>query len=251
MSRIPATRIGAIVATASPPESVWRITIVCLVSLLCIASTAAQSIPVIGSLKWYFYGYDAQQEKFPYILSMDHAANAGFVLLGTNTYSRFAPTGHKLSGELIALDASTGQVLKRDSVCSQFMFQGDAYSLRWASINDSGTVVCYSCYADGVHLATWPDLVPIVDTMLRGATMGWISNTGRYMVLFAPVPSQFQYRRWIYDRQTGDTVSAPGGVDVPEGAQFSNDDRRLLMGGWRSRWLISHHREASGDDGSS
>jgi hypothetical protein len=51
------------------------------------------------------------------------------------------------------------------------------------------------------------------------------------MVLFAPGPSQSPYRRWIYDRQTGDTMSAPGGIDVPEGAQFSNDDQRLLMGG--------------------
>jgi hypothetical protein len=240
MSHVPTTRTGVMSAAARPPGSVWRITIVCLVSLLYVASSAAQSIPVIGSLKWYFDGYDAQQEKFPYILSMDHAVNAGFVLLGTNTYSRFAPTGHKLSGELIALDASTGQVIKRDSVCPQFRFQGDAYSLRMASINDSGTVVCYTCYADGVHLATWPDLEPIADTILRGAAHGWMSNTGRYVVLAFGGTLQSWARGVIYDRLTGDTIPAPGYWDGNLGPQFSSDDRSVLLvqGGPSGRWPI-------------
>jgi hypothetical protein len=214
LSRTPAPRIGVIVA---------------IISLLLVSDAHAQTVPFIGSIIWTHNGYDSEAQRSRYIEAIDQAIHAGIYVIGTNTHHNTRPADNRKSGELLTIDERTGTMLRVDSVCPQFRASnGSRFSLRTATIDDSATVICYTCYADGVHLATWPDLVPIIDTMLRGWSRAWLSNTGRYMILEREHPDT-RLSLFAYDRQTGDTVYIDAITEATyNGPEFTADDKYVL-----------------------
>ena len=230
MSRIPTTHIGAIVRGATPPGSFWWFALVAFSGMVLALTTSAQTVPLIGSIIWTHNGYDSAAQRFRTIEAVDQAAHGGVLVIGTNTHYNTRPFGKRKVGELLTLDERTGTMLRADSVCPQYQApNGDAFSLRTVTINDSATVICYTCYADGVHLASWPDLVPIVDTMLRGWNRAWLSNTGRYIILERERPDK-TLDLFAYDRQTGDTAYIDAITEATyNGPDFTADDKYVLL----------------------
>lgn len=211
------------------PFAWWHLAMAVLAVFAMPAQAKAQTIPHIGSLVWKHVGYDSLIHRSENLQSFDHAVHGGFILASSNTHTNFAPVGRYKRGELIAMAAESDRVLRVDSVCPQGKdSQGRQSSVLTASINDSGTVVCYTCATDGVHLATYPGLEPIVDTMLRAFRMAWISNTGRYVVGLVQETFWTDAFTCVYDRLTGDTLNLIAGYGY-WGPQFSSDDRFVTL----------------------
>ena len=229
MSRIPIPRIGAVVRGATPPGSFWRFALVAFSGMVLALTTSAQTVPFIGSIIWTHNGYDSAAQRYRNIEAADQAAHAELFIVGTNTATNNVPYERKRVGEILTINARTGDLEHADTVCPQFSKPGDLVSLRTVTINDSATVICYTCYADGVHLASWPDLVPIVDTMLRGWNRAWLSNTGRYIILERERPDK-TLDLFAYDRQTGDTVYIDAITEATyNGPDFTADDKYVLL----------------------
>lgn len=214
-------------ALARSERSFRSILFVLLASVLACTSSAAQTVPGIGSVVWKYWGADPADSKFRSPLSADHAVHAGIVLVGSE--SRHRAPGYPYLGELIAFNDATGSIVRADSVCPRFRApNGGSLTILNATTTDSGNVVCYTCAADGVHFVMYPDFTPIADTMLRGAVNAWLSNTGRYLILSRPDLNK-EKPFYLYDRQRGDTVWLDGGIVSQLKPYFSADDRYLLL----------------------
>jgi outer membrane protein assembly factor BamB len=201
-----------------------------VLALMTPTVMTAQDVPLLGTVQWYNSGYDSVAKRNNHTQSIDHAVAAGQLIIASD--ANWDGTTSRVTGELMALDVNTGQILRSDSVCPYDVTNGGAgQTILSATINDSGTVVCYMCAADGVHLATYPALEPIADTLVTSSLRAWLSNTGRYMVLVRRVPGDRYAWCFAYDRQTGDTVRMSFGVGVPYsyGPYFSSDDRYVVM----------------------
>lgn len=193
----------------------------------------AQSIPFLGDTVWMFRGIDfVAQRGFDYS-SVSQAAHAGLIIAASNTVG--GPANWKAVGDIVTVDYATGRLLRQDSVCPETIQDNslEKVTIRSASVNDSATVLCYNCWADGLHLVRYPSFEPIEDTMIANSPGGWLSNTGRYMVLSLPVgPGKFS--NFIYDRQTGDTMRVDAWPtasfrSLAYEVDFSSDDRFVTL----------------------
>ena len=205
-----------------------------LAALITPTVMTAQDVPLLGTVQWYNSGYDTVARRHYRTQSIDHAVATGQIIIASET--DWQGTNSRLTGELMAYDENTGTLIRRDSVCPQYYNGSKRLSIVSATINDSGTAVCYMCAADGVHLATYPALEPIADTLVTSSVIAWLSNTGRYMVLQRRIPGSQLEKLFAYDRQTGDTVRMGERVGAPYsyGPYFSADDRYVVMSkGWQ------------------
>ena len=200
-----------------------------VLALITPTVMTAQDVPLLGTVQWYNSGYDTAARRYYFTQSIDHAVAAGQIIIASET--DWQGVNSRLTGELMALDENTGVLLRRDFVCPQYSDGSKRQSILSATINDSGTVVCYTCAADGVHLATYPALEPIADTLVTSSLRAWLSNTGRYMVLRRTGPVGQGARYLAYDRKTGDTVFMGYniGPTYNYGPYFSADDRYVVM----------------------
>jgi hypothetical protein len=225
-----ALNIPAIMTALIVPTMVLALIIpTVLAALMTPTVMTAQDVPLLGTVQWYNQGYDSVTRRYDYTRTIDHAVAAGQLIIATHTERGGGTRG--FSGELMAHDVNTGILIRRDSVCPSLSSGHDGESITSATINDSGTVVCYMCAADGAHLATYPALEPIADTLVTSSLSAWLSNTGRYMVLRRTGPVGQGARYLAYDRKTGDTVFMGYniGPTYSYGPFFSADDRYVVM----------------------
>jgi hypothetical protein len=164
-------------------------------------------------------------------------------------------------GGLLTIDEHTGAVLRLDSICPRVGNQG---SIRSAWLNDSGTVMCYTCMGERPRLVEYPSMREIEDTVLlmKDSLGKWfwtearVSPTGQYLLLYQDDGTRDSgYDLWLYDRTTGERIALnrksvvydDTGEDPAERPQFSGDDRLLVT---RDRsmlgltiWDVAQRRE--------
>jgi hypothetical protein len=234
-----------------------------IILMLLAAATAAQSqsIPVIGGYTWVYDG-SAPDTSFYYGFatwrSLTHVPRLQ-QLIGAVQIAR--NPSREPQGALLTIDEHSGAVLRIDSVCPRTGIG----TIRSAWLNDSGTVMCYTCMDERPRLVEYPSMREIEDTvLLKKDSLGkwfWtearVSSTGRYMILYQDDSTSIgsYYWLWLYDRVTGgltrmdrsSVVYDRDGEDPADRPQFSGDDRLLVTRDRTTRgltvWDVAQRRE--------